>query len=451
MLDIIYVLKDPTTPNLVVPVDLPPKPGILPFKVDGFRGATTSMYTMEHEAAMCHYSIVQAINLMNKVLQRSVENWSSINVLSVWPRAGKQFNAYYDRSGLKFFYSTDPVLRQVIYSANSSDVILHETGHALLDAIRPDLFNVQAMEIWGFHESFGDIHAMINMLQHDFLLDYVLLETGGNLAQSNAFTKLAEEMGHAIYNVTGGRAGTVNSGLRNAFNQFVYAPPETLPRDGTDNQLTSEPHSFSRVFTGAWYDLLVAIYEDGKKTLSPKDALINARDVLTTYTYNAIPNAPATIRFYDGFAKVMLVQDKLNNYKYNVIMNEVFIKRNILKQVVKPMVALSWSVFKNTVEPNDQVLDNPKASSVRNKNISTLSLPNFMINVEVPNDIYFEFDHNGNCIDTISSLPTELVDHAHHCVDFLLAKGLIRPDSSTPFEIDASGNLIRSHFSGCFK
>jgi hypothetical protein len=345
----------------------------------------------------------------------------------------------------------DPILKQMIYTSSSSDVVLHETGHALLDALRPDLFNVQAFEIWGFHESFGDIHAIINMLQHDFAIDYVLQETGGNLDQSNCMTRLGEEMGRAIYNLTGGANGNSAAALRNAWNGFIYVEPEKLPRNGKDDQLTSEPHSFSRVFTGAWYDMLVAIYTVQRQTcLDAKSALINARDILTNYTYNAIPNAPATIRFYDSFAKAMLVQDKMNGYIYNQVMNDVFIKRGILRQPVRPLAAMDLTSFKSMIGSTDELIEHPEVSTVISRNTESLTLPEFMVNVDAPNDVYYEFDSNGDCVETISFSTMELIDHANTCVDFLKEKGMIRPDSSTPFEIDEHGNLIRSHFSGCF-
>jgi hypothetical protein len=452
MPDINYVLNDPSTPNLVMPVDLPPKPNGMEFKVDGFRGATPTMYTQEHQAALCHYNLVQGINVMRKYLKNPILNhWAATQSLYIQPRAGKQLNAYYDRQALRFFYATDPITKNMVYAVNSADVVLHELGHALLDALRPDLFNVQAYEVWGFHEAFGDINAIANALQHDELIDIILVETGGNLAQSNTVTKLAEEMGRAIFNLTGGRMGHTAASLRNAYNNFTYVIPEKLPRHGMDNQLSSEPHSFSRVFTGVWYDILCSLYEAQRKVcLDAKTALKNARDILISYTFNAIPNAPATIRFYDAVAKAMLVQDKLNGYMYNQIMNDAFIKRGILRQAIRPMAAVDWAAFKTMVEPQDQVIEDAAVMAVRTKSIELLTLPDFMVNVEVPNDSYYEFDSSGNCVENIVASPGELIDHARDCVDFLKEKGFIRSDRLTPFEITPEGNLVRTHFAGCF-
>lgn len=449
MADITYIYNDPSTPGLMGPYALPSKPAFLPFKVDGFRGATSEIGTLEHQAACCYVTLTNAINLVNSFLSKPVERWAATQNLFVQPRAGKQLNAFYDRQALRFFYASDPVTKSLVYTANSFDVVAHEAGHAILDALRPDLFNVQALEIWAFHEAFGDIHAIMNMLQHDVVIDAVLAETGGDLRKEHVATKLAEEMGTALFHMTGGRMGNRIGVLRNAFNNFRYLPPERLPRNGLDTQLTGEPHNFSRVFTGAWYDILVGMYESLKKTFSPKEALINARNTLCLYTFRAIRFAASTIRFYDSVARAMLVVDKANKYQFNQVMNQAFLSRGILRQAVKPMVSIDWMVFKGMVEPTDEIFEDPAVVAVRNIGASFMQLPYHMLNVETPADTYYEFNGTGECVDIISNSAEELIEHAHECVDFLRVNDQIRPDKQRPFEIDADSNLVRNHFA-CF-
>jgi hypothetical protein len=444
-----YIYNDPSTPKLIALLDIPPKAAVMPFKVDGFRGATDAFGTLEHQAACATVTITNAINLANKYLSIPVTRWATAPTLFVQPRAGKQLNAFYDRQALRFFYAADPVTKQLVYTSNSFDVVCHECGHAILDALRPDLFNVQAMEIWAYHESFADIHTIMNMLQHDLVLDVLLDETQGDLRQSNCVTKLAEEMGTTLYNMTGGRLGNQVGVLRNAFNTFTYKAPESLPKHGLDNQLTSEPHNFSRVFTGAWYDILVGMYDTLKTGLKPKEALIQARDTLCRYTYRSLRVAASTIRFYDSVARAMLVVDKANNYAYNNLMNNVFLSRGILRQTVRPMVSMDWLAFQPMVEPADEVLEDPAVVAVRSQHVELLPLPTHMVNVEAPADTYYEFNGTGECVNVITAGAEELVEHAHQCVEFLMDKGLIRPDKQTPFEIDMDGNLVRSHFA-CF-
>ncbi len=451
MPDIIYVLNDPTIPELAIPVNLPAAPPGPQFKVDGYRGATDAMWTLEHQAASVHYTICNAINLANRYLVAPLKNWATTQMLLVQPRAGKQLNAYYDRQALRFFYAMNPITRNLVYAVNSNETVIHELGHAILDAVRPDLYHTQAMEIWAFHESFGDIHSILNMLQHEAVLDHILKETNGDIRKSNAVTRIAEEMGQAIYDMTGGRMGHTAGIVRNAVNTYRYTEPEKLPRQGPDNQLTGESHSFSRVFTGAWYDILCGIYEyQLAQGLSVKDAIIVARDIMARYTYGCLPFAAATIRFFDAVARAMLVIDKANNYQYNEIMNKVFIARGILREVVRPMVNLNWSLFQSITEPADEIFNDSQAVMVRNKVTHLLTLPYFNINIEAPGDTYYEFNDAGECVNVITTSAQELIEHAHACVDFLHENDLIRSDKQTPFELDADGNLLRSHFAcGC--
>jgi len=451
MADLNYILNDPTTPDMVIAVNLPPKPAVMDFVVDGYAGPTQTMYTLEHQAACCYFTVVNAINLAVRYATKPLVTWAATQNLFVIPRAGRQLNAFYDRRALKFFYAQDPITRQIVYAANSTDVVSHEAGHAILDAIRPDLFHMQAMEVWAFHESFGDINAILNIMQHDEILDRALLETNGDIKQTNIISQLAEEMGHAIFNLTKGKMGHSAASLRNAVNSFTYTEPERLPRSGLDTQLISEPHNFSRVFTGAWYDILVGIYEIEKANgLPPKSALIIARDTMAMYTFGALPIAPATIRFYDAVAKAMMVIDKSNNYKYNQLMNDVFIRRGILLGNYRPLLSMDWTAFQLMLEPADDVFQQNSTIAVRNKRTEILNLPQHMVNVEAPGDSYYEFNGTGDCIDTIASTSYELIDHVNACVDFLKENDLIRPDRASPFEIDKHGNLIRSHFAcGC--
>ena len=52
------------------------------------------------------------------------------------------------------------------FSGASTDVVAHEIGHGLLDAIRPDLWDAAFLEAGAFHEAFGDCIAILTAL-HD--------------------------------------------------------------------------------------------------------------------------------------------------------------------------------------------------------------------------------------------------------------------------------------------
>jgi len=445
------ILNDPTTPALIVDEYLPEKPRILDFRVEGFRDGNGlgSIDSLENQAANCYANLCTAISVLGKYAPR-VNRWAMTNMLTIQPRAGVQFNAFYDRRSLRFCYATDPVTRKVVFAVNSREVFMHELGHAVLDCVRPDLYNAVALEVWAFHEAFGDIHATVQALSHPRVLDAVIDETGGDLKRSSILTKLAEEMGHAIYNVTKGRMGNSAAYMRDLWNTYTYSEPEKLPRAGLDHQLTAQSHSFSRVFSGAWYEMLVAIYlriRDSGKT--PRVALEEARDVLAGYTFGALGIAAANIRFYDSVAKAMLVQDKAAGYPYNDLMNEVFIRRGILREAYRPFGGFNLTMADALVTCNDEVLRADSVTAIRTKKTELLSLPGPLVNVEVPNDTFYEFDQDGECVNLVSYSGEELVDHANHCLDTLMEQHLVRPDKMSPWEITEDGRLSRTNFSCC--
>jgi hypothetical protein len=58
--------------------------------------------------------------------------------LPICLHADKDFNAYYDRTGLKLFYDAAKVTGQTIHTCESGDIIAHECGHAVLDSQHPE-------------------------------------------------------------------------------------------------------------------------------------------------------------------------------------------------------------------------------------------------------------------------------------------------------------------------
>ncbi len=76
---------------------------------------------------------------------------------------GEDLNAYYDRRALNFFHGFAG--GGTVYSGESPDVVCHEQGHAILDAIKPELFNAGSNEVAAFHEAFGDMSAILAALK----------------------------------------------------------------------------------------------------------------------------------------------------------------------------------------------------------------------------------------------------------------------------------------------
>jgi hypothetical protein len=304
-----YQANDPSTPDLAIMMQIPVLPNPCPpFAVQGFTGSIATDGSLESQANNVYITIVLSLTYVQSTLQRQIIRWPALTKLIANPRAGKMFNAYYDRYYLNFFYDIDPKTGATVYTCDSTDVVSHELGHAILDSIRPDLWAVQCVEIQSFHEAFGDINAITMALNLPDMVKKALSETNNDLRQSNVISRIAEQMGQAIQHVMGKDPGS-SPYLRSAINTLQYAPPETLPTRAPDDQLAGEPHSFSRVFSGAWYDSLINIYNAEKITKSPEEAIVIARDKLFKITINGIRFAQINARFYNSVLRAMLSYD----------------------------------------------------------------------------------------------------------------------------------------------
>lgn len=185
--------------------------------------------------------------------------WTPGPVLPAVPIAGKDLNAFYDRQALRFFRDLDAKTGAVVESGESPDVSTHEQGHAILDALRPDLWNAPHFEVAAFHEGFGDLAAIFVALAEPALDADVVGATRANPARSNLVSRLAEQLGAAVRDNDGPDAAPPGA-LRDAVNAFRYEDPTKLPDSAPAASLSAEPHSFCRVMTGAAWDVLVALF-----------------------------------------------------------------------------------------------------------------------------------------------------------------------------------------------
>jgi len=461
-------LNDPTTPDLRVQVSLPSMSKYLGFAVAGFTGDLTPG-TASAQAANCYYTLAKSIEFTQSSIgkfKEPLKKWSAVDKLAIFPRAGKDFNAYYDRQALRFFYEKDPSTSRTIYTADSMDIVAHELGHGLLDTMRPDFWNVQALEIWAFHESFGDINAMITLMHFDKVIEKALAETNGDLRKSNTISRLAEELGSAIYHLTGGRDGSKPDALRNAVNDFTYVKPETLPEIAPNDQLAGEPHSFSRVFTGTWYDMFVRIYEKNVSSgINPVDSVKNARDVSGLYILQAISQCPRTARLMDALARNMLLIDKNSGGVHQEILHDVFKARKILSPSNKLMGnELTLEQMKSTMGGTDEIVHSRGLTAVIKRDAQTIKLSEGMrslnaisangfdlntLELEIPTDSYYEFNDAGKMVYSLVAQEDEAIEAAKACANVIYITEDIGADNKTSWDA-IDGKLIRSSIGGCF-
>ncbi len=167
--------------------------------------------------------------------------------LLIVPRAGERANAFYDREtrSLQFFWFTADS-GQVVYTALSRDIVAHECGHALLDAVVPSLYDSATPESIAIHEAVADVVAVLLALDSRRLRESVLARSKNTLEGANAFSRIAEQFGMSQL----GPGGVKRTELRELAN--------------TDTRTTlagQRPHRLSTLLSAIFYDTLKHTYE----------------------------------------------------------------------------------------------------------------------------------------------------------------------------------------------
>jgi hypothetical protein len=270
-------------------------------------------------------ALTRGINFWGSLLP-SGTTWSTSNPMRVTLVAGVDLNARYSRlRGLSFFHQ---IVHNIdIFSGESPDVAWHELGHAILDALRPQLFNATSTEAGAFHESFGDMSAILCALQLPSLRGRVLTETQGRLNVNSRLSRVAEQLGWGIRQLS--PTAVDRDSLRNAANRFVYRRPDTLPPSAPASLLSSAEHSFSRVFTGAFLDALARMF---RTTGAPSEAnlLAVSRD-MGQLLVDGVRTAPITPAYFSQVAAAMVQADQArNDGRYRSALTTAFVERAIL-------------------------------------------------------------------------------------------------------------------------
>lgn len=218
-----------------------------------------------------------------------------------------------------------------VRDSESLEIIAHEAGHLVLGAERPHLSDTD-VETAAFHESFGDISAMLYSLTFDANVERYAEETRKDPYRRNLISEFDEDGGkmtqlhhypdaHRPHNV------------RSAINDFRYADPSTLRESDAvySNQVLSpEAHDFSQIFTGAFYDIFTAMVAREAAHSNREVATVAARDRLMQIWGGAIERLPKTKVHYADAARCMLEADRALGGGEVDLMREVFRERTIL-------------------------------------------------------------------------------------------------------------------------
>ena len=442
-----YLLNDMTTPDLVKTMAPPVPPAVPKFAVKNYQGGGFPRGSEQAEAANCHVTVTNTLHFFNKFTGRDgikpLNKWGRTSILAVIPKAGVDLNAFYNGRSMQFFYFMDPSIKRVVSTADSSDIVAHELGHAILDSHRPDTWSAASLEVWSFHEAFADLTALLHIMSYDEILVHSLAECGNDITKPSTMTRLAEDVGRAIYTLAGPEGGRHPDCLRSVINTFKYTDPAKLPEEAPHNELAAECHSFGRVFLGAFYDFLVAVYQD---TLSlgqePLSALKHARDVTGQYVMRAIQNAPLNVRFYDSVGRTLLwVAKNTDGGRYYEQMRSALTGRRIIGLGVKALNAAP-----TPAEGETMVKIQSTATVKLSDHFGLRAMsdnPLYEVEVEIPMEEAYLYDNDRNVIDSVTITPEESYSAAQDFINYLHKTNSVGDTASTPFEVK-DGKLVRT-------
>jgi len=141
-------------------------PAFMQVSVFGTVLKTLYLFEGTHYASPLHkkYGKEKVEETLTHTLGRSLKWAFDAPQLLVIPRAGEWANAFYHRDShsLQFFYFPSPKdERTNVYSCLSRDIVAHETGHAIVDGIAPDLMDAVSPQSLAIHEAIADITALL--------------------------------------------------------------------------------------------------------------------------------------------------------------------------------------------------------------------------------------------------------------------------------------------------
>lgn len=269
------------------------------------------------------YTIVrQVVTMYQRVLKRKLQwQWNTDTnqeVIAVHPHAGRAANAYYSRNEkvLRFFFFkpfNQPTGAPDVFTCRSLDIVAHETGHAILDSLKPNWLSWSAPpQTGGLHESFGDLTSIFLILSQMDLVEYIIAETKADLHRRNILSALAEQFGNAI---------GFPEGLRNADNDLKLS------------EVSNEVHEISQVFTGAIFDILADIFTANREPRLRDDAevLYETGKYMAGLTIRALEQSPDNDATYADVAKAMLTIAQADGHEdYVSFIEKHFTLREVL-------------------------------------------------------------------------------------------------------------------------
>ena len=176
--------------------------------------------------------------------------------------------------------------------------------------------------------------AVLVALHDDSLVKRLLDWTGGDLRLDSFITAVGEHLTNNLQTYSDQIHGRTVY-LRNALNDLVMKPFDDLPYQpaNPETELGREMHNYSRLFTGAFYDILVGIYEKLRTIPADRIAIHRTRDIVGAMLICAIELGPVgELDFTDMARAFLAAENLLYEGEYADVLKGIFDKRGLLSR-----------------------------------------------------------------------------------------------------------------------
>ena len=292
----------------VLPSAIPDRGGAFPeYQLDDPRFHQLNAYAIA----------ARAVDLVEHELGRLLGWGFEANRLALLPHAGYLANAFYEEDTHSLqFYSFRQLDGSIYHTSLVHDVVAHETGHALLDAVRDRYTEGNHRETAAIHEAVGDMAAVFAAFSHQTVREQFLAAAGPTLRAPNLVASIAEDFETSASGTLALRdlAGTVDAAVLAA---------------------TTDPHELSLQLSGALWEALVRMYAANLRELDPPAAFKLARTALQRMfvrSFDYLPPADAT---FAEFAAAVYRADRfaqpIDEFGYRAIVAQAFADRGVIR------------------------------------------------------------------------------------------------------------------------
>ena len=337
-----HYLDGPVTPRVAV-VDLDPDterldPGAVYLPPTGrrtlgaYRADKTKVTSPHFIQASVFGTVLRTMYMYEEpdVLGRKVTWGFDAPQLLVVPRAGWWANAYYERRSHSLQFFSFRAHGKLVHTSLSRDIVAHETAHALIDGIDPDIYDALDPQALALHEGVADLTAVLIAFRSGALVEAVLDKTGGSIENSTKFSAIGEQFGREIDPTR--KAGW----LRNLLNDDAL-DPNGDPAD------EPEAHELSKVLSGVLYRLMCELHSNYKTRFAARDhkpefevsglALFGAAQQFKRMILRGLDYLPPGEITFADFGRAILAADQASfpDDKWRRWLRANFVKRGIVR------------------------------------------------------------------------------------------------------------------------